>query len=362
MLLPELIIRQIRKEGPLSFHDFMEMALYYPGSGYYTSAGDKIGAQGDFYTSSSLTPAFGAMIGKQIEEMWSAMGEETFTIVEYGAGAGCLCRDILGYLKNNSRLYDRLNYCIIEKSAVMKEKGRACPDEKISWHNSISDIGEINGCVLSNELVDNFPVHRVVMEDMLMEVFVDYRHDFVELLKPAGEALRDYFAELNIVLPGGFRTEINLEAIKWMKEVATFLRKGYVITIDYGYSSPELYQGHRSQGTMVCYHKHQVNDDPYHHIGDQDITSHVNFSALIHWGLKNGLHFSGLTNQGSFLLAMGFRDYLMETETAGEDIALTARKLAFVTHTLIFDMGTRFKVLIQEKGVSKESLTGLRLC
>ncbi len=363
MLLSEIIIQRIREEGPISFHDFMEMALYYPEKGYYTSAQNKIGKTGDFYTSSNLTPAFGAMIGKQLEEMWDISGRNNFTIVEYGAGTGVLCQDVLDYLQNNKQFYDQLNYYIIEKSPIMREKQKAHLHQKVSWHNTIQDIPEITGCILSNELLDNFSVHQVVMEDELMEVFVDYKNGFAELLKPAKKALTDYMAELNVVLPKGFRTEISLEATQWIKEIAASLKKGYVITIDYGYPSDELYSERRSSGTLVCYNNHTINDNPYIDIGEQDITSHINFSALNHYGSKYGLIGCGLTNQAGFLLALGFKDYLRKTLTfeAGQDVISMVKKESFLTNTLLVDMGFKFKVLIQRKGISKNDLLGLKL-
>lgn len=362
MLLSEIIIQRIREEGPISFHDFMEMALYYPEKGYYASGQDKIGKTGDFYTSSNLTPAFGWVIGRQLEEMWEILGRKNFTVVEYGAGTGDLCHDILDYHKNNKALYDRLNYCIIEKSPPMREKQKAHLCEKVSWHDRIQDIPEFSGCILSNELLDNFSVHQVVMEDELMEVFVDYKNGFVELLQPAKKALTDYLAELNVVLPKGFRTEINLEATEWIKEIAASLREGYVITIDYGYPSSELYSERRRCGTLLCYHKHTINDNAYVAIGEQDITSHVNFSALCHWGFKNGLICCGLTNQAGFLLALGFKDYLREilSQEIRQDLISIVKKESFLTHTLLVEMGHKYKVLIQRKGIAKRDLLGLK--
>jgi SAM-dependent MidA family methyltransferase len=359
MQLSEIIIQKIQNEGPVSFRDFMEMSLYYPGMGYYTSERNKIGVEGDYYTSPNLTPLFGVMIARQLEEMWEATGKETFTIVEYGAGTGKLCRDILDYLKSNSELYNKLNYCIIEKSPAMREKEKACLHEKVSWHQTIQSIPDFNGCILSNELVDNFAVHQVVMEDELMEVFVDYKDGFTELLKPAAKELGDYLDELNVVLPKGFRTEINLQAIQWIEQVASSLKKGYVITIDYGYPSSGLYCKQKSCGTIVCYNKHTINENPYNDIGNQDITSHVNFSALCHWGLKNGLACCGLTNQANFLLALGFKEHLRKSVTFDEDPVRAIRKEIFLTHTLLMDMGMKFKVLIQQKGIAGRQLSGL---
>src|ERR1700744_5774987 len=177
MDLTELIIQEIDSEGPISFRDFMEMCLYYPDLGYYTRLA-QIGKDGDFYTSTSLTPVFGILIGKQLEEMWRNLGESAFTIVEYGAGTGSLCHDILIYLKCNNKMYDQLRYCIIEKSPAMRSLERRCLNEKVCWCDTIEEISEINGCILSNEVIDNFAVYQVVMDDELMEVFVDFQDGF----------------------------------------------------------------------------------------------------------------------------------------------------------------------------------------
>ncbi|MDB4920058.1 SAM-dependent methyltransferase [Mucilaginibacter sp.] len=362
MELTEIIRQRIRKEGPVSFHDFMEMALYHPEQGYYMAAQDKIGKSGDFYTSSNLGPVFGAMIGRQLEEMWHLTGENEFTVVEYGAGTGVLCHDILDYLKNNLQLYNQLHYAIIEKSPAMREKEKMHLHEKVDWYDSIQDLPDITGCIISNELVDNFPVHQVMMEDELMEVFVDYRNGFVELLKPAPEEIKAYLSDLNVILPQGFRAEVNLEATQWIAAIAASLKKGYVMTIDYGYAAEDLYKPCRSQGTLLCYHHHQVNDQPYQHVGKQDITAHVNFSALCHWGLRSGLTCCGLTSQAQFLLALGFKEYLRTTAAQTGNIMQLAMDEVMLTHTLLVDMGSKFKVLIQQKGMAgTEQLSGLKL-
>lgn len=360
MQLSDIIITRIKNEGPISFRDFMEMSLYYPRLGYYTSKGEKTGTEGDYYTSPYLTPIFGAMIGRQLEEMWEATGKETFTIVEYGAGTGKLCHDILDYLKNNPDFYARLNYCIIEKSLVMRKKEQAYLHENVSWHDTIHDIPEITGCILSNELVDNFAVHRVIMDDELMEIFVDYNNSFSEVLRPASQELKDYLKELDIVLPKGFQTEINLQATQWITEIAQSLKKGYVITIDYGFPSAELYTHQKRCGTLICYNKHTINEHPYDDIGNQDITTHVNFSALCHWGLKYGLACCGLTSQANFLLGLGFKEYLRKMATPNENPIKTIQKEALLTQALLLDMGMKFKVLIQQKGNMKKELRGLQ--
>lgn len=361
MLLTDIIIKRIKEEGALSFHNFMEMALYYQHLGYYNRSQSKIGKSGDFYTSSSLTPAFGAMIGKQLEQMWEILGKGNFTIVEYGAGTGTLCADILEYLKNNADMYPQLKYCIIEKGAAMRVIQKSHLSEKVIWYENISDLNGFTGVVLSNELLDNFSVHQVVMEDELMEVFVDHKNEFVEVLKPAKPELKNYFTELNVALPKGYRTEINLEAIDWIKEIASSLHKGYVITFDYGDTSDKLYSESRRNGTLLSFNKHSINESFYTDIGEQDITSHVNFSALSHWGLKNGLTFCGITNQAGFLLRLGFKNYLQKIlmSEPGQNMLSLIKKENFISQKLVFEMGLKIQVLIQSKGVPKTNLAGL---
>jgi SAM-dependent MidA family methyltransferase len=362
MVLADIIIEKIKTEGPITFRDFMDMCLYYPDFGYYTSNRDKVGKDGDFYTSGNLTSSFGAMIARQLEEMWHLMGKKDFTIVEYGAGMGFVCHDIINYLRKNQDLYNNLRYCIIEKSSFMQQREKEHLTEKVSWYNTINDVpGEID-CVFSNELVDNFPVHQVVMEQQLMEVFVDYKDGFIEVFRPANREVNMYFDELGITLPKGYRTEVNLGAIAWIKNIASRIRKGFVITIDYGDFSEHLYKPHRSCGTLVSYNKHKVSENIYCNPGEQDITAHVNFSALTHWGSMEGLVSCGLIPQACFLTALGFQDHIRETSVGqSKNILQIARELALINHTLLFEMGDKFKVLIQSKGLPDVKLSGLQI-
>jgi len=368
MPVPQIIIDTIRSQGPLSFRDFMEMALYYPEEGYYASACNKLGMDGDFYTSPYLTRLFGDMLAGQLEEMWRNMGCGPFTIVEYGAGTGLLCRDILVRLRDHREMFQVLQYVIIEKSGPMRQRERELLAaegllHKLRWEISIDAVAPVQGCILSNELVDNFAVHQVVMEDELMEVFVGYENQgFVERLRPATTDLKNYLSELQVTLPRGFRAEINLEATRWIKEVSAALGHGFVITIDYGNSSSGLYT--RSEGTLTCYHRHQVNHSPYEAVGEQDITSDVNFSALDHWGRQGGLEHCGFTSQTRFLQGLGLNRRLqqLEREAAEADAAadlgrqIDLRKL----YTLLIGMGNKFKVLIQRKGLGRQFLSGLQ--
>lgn len=358
--LDNVIAAQIAERGPISFSDFMEACLYYPGLGYYMNEADKIGADGDFFTSSNLSSSFGAMVGKQMEELWYVLGQKEFTVVEYGAGTGMLCHDILQYLESNPRLYDKLRYCIIEISPSMRKAEQAHLKDKVTWYDSLAAIeGDID-CVFSNELLDNFPVHQVMMEEELMEVFVAYDDGFKEILRPAGASLKKYLEALGITLPPGFRTEISLKAVDWIREVAAKLRRGFIITIDYGGLSEELYKNGRHNGTLLCYCRHGINDQPFSNIGQQDITAHVNFSALQHWGSKEGIATWGMTSQAMFLLALGFRDHLRnKTAERDKNIVQLAVEEARIMHTLLLDMGQKIKVLVQAKAVPYTRLQGL---
>ena len=162
-----------------------------------------------------------------------------------------------------------------------------------------------------------------------------------------------YFDELEVTLPRRLRAEVNIAAIRWMQDIARSLNSGYVITVDYGYSSSELFRPSHSRGTILCYREHQVDEDPYESIGQKDITAHVNFSALSHWGEKSGLTTCGLASQAEFLLRLGYRDYLLKTTEPGTNIIAAARQIAYLNHTLLVDMGRKFKVLIQKKGPCK---------
>jgi len=209
-------------------------------------------------------------------------------------------------------------------------------------------------------------VHQVVMQDELKEVYVDYQDRFVEVLLTAREEIQTYFKELQVSLPHNYRTEVNLAAISWIKEIAERLKEGFVMTIDYGYPSLELYTEKRRTGTIVCYHDHRINLCPYQHVGEQDITTHINFSALQLWGARHGLQYCGYTNQAYFLLGLGLTQQLNKMEKNHPAANNATKADPLFVHTFLRNMGSKMKVLIQQKGVEKVALSGLqfsqRLC
>ncbi len=336
MNLEDIIKEEIRKEGKITFKRFMELALYHPQYGYY-SKGPHIGKKGDFYTSVSVGSIFGKTLAKALKEMLNI--SQTNTIVELGAGDGTLARDIL------SLLGDSVNYIIVEKSPafIKRQKKNLHKFRNIYWIDSIEHLPCISGVIFSNELFDALPVHLVENRKKLFEVYVSIEDNrFFEILdKPSTEKIYEYFDKLKIKLPEDFRTEVNLEGTSLIKQLGEKLDKGFIVTIDYGYPSHELYKDYRNRGTLLCYYKHRVNENPYENIGNQDITSHVNFTALAMYGKEAGLEICGFTNQANFLIDSGILD-----EASNPEEILKIKTLILPES----GMGEVFKVLIQYKG------------
>jgi SAM-dependent MidA family methyltransferase len=351
----ETLLKEIIKtEGPVSFRNFMEIALYHPEVGYYSSRTGQIGEKGDYYTSGSLGPLFGKMLARQIAEMLSGLNAET--IVEMGAGNGMLARDILAeFLSKNSQV----NYIIVEKSRPLtKLQQETLTGYDVTWYDSVNSLPQLKGVIFSNELLDAFPVHAVEMaEDGLKEVYIGWAEGFTETLNaPSSPSLAGYFENLAVHLPIGFRTEVNLEALTWLDAVASKLESGYLVTIDYGYPSHELYQTYRQNGTLMAYEGHQALENLYTRVGQRDLTAHVNFSALAAWGEKAGLTVAGFTDQAHFLMSLGILETLSDQDTPkAVKTRLNAKSLL-----LPGGMGEMFKVLIQYKGLEPASLSGLK--
>jgi SAM-dependent MidA family methyltransferase len=366
--LHQIIAAEIRREGPLPFARFMDICLYYPRYGYYSSGRASRGRGGDYFTSPTIHPIFGALIGKQMAQMWRILGAEAFEVVEMGGGEGYLCMDILDYLEHKEpQFYALLLYRMVEMSPVVIEHQQRLltpHGAKVAWHqlNEMGDL-KIEGCFLSNELVDSFPVHQVVMEGgALQEVYVDLdTGGFKEVQRgPSTPALEAYFRRLGITLAEGQQAEVNLEALRWLQRVAQGLERGFVITVDYGYPAQELYSPLRHEGTLLCFQGHKVLADPYVNLGQQDMTSHVDFTSLIMGGEECRLQLTGLVPQYRFLLSLGILEEVARLgEGKGEREALNER-LTIKNLILPGGMGETFKVLIQHKGIERPQLDGLR--
>ncbi len=310
--LVELLRQRMDAEGAISFHDFMEAALYHPQLGYYATR-QPMGRQGDYLTSPEVHPVFGALVAKQLSQCWELMGRpQRFEIVEQGAGSGLLARDILRWTQRTAPEFaGALRYRIVEISAAL----RRCQEQTlgalparapVEWLDELPE--GIEGCLLSNELIDSFPVHRIAHQDrQLLEVHVSH-HDgrFEELLGLLStERIAEYFADLGFWPGEGCLAEVNLHAADWMARAARSLRRGFVLTFDYGYPARELYASWRREGTLLCFYRHNPSSDPYARIGKQDMTAHVDFTTLVRTGAEHGLEIAGFTTQARFLAGLG---------------------------------------------------------
>ena len=377
--LQNVLISKIEKSElqRITFAEYMSLALYHEHYGYYKSGVVSIGAKGDFFTSSSLGKDFGELLALQFIEMWQNLGfPNPFYLVEMGAGNGELAQDILDYLRQwqHTAFIKVLKYIIIEDSpALIKSQQERLANinfKHISWQNW-SDISEssITGCFFSNELLDAFPVHRVIKKDnQLQEIYLNIVDgELHESIHPLSTArLTEYLSLIDIDLLSkpyseNYTTEINLNSLNWLKTLASKLNKGYVLTIDYGYRAAKYYQPSRTQGTLQCYFQHRRHNNPYANLGYQDITAHVDFTALQHQGELLELETLGFTQQGLFLMALGLGDRLNDL-SSGKYNAIQIFKRRDALHQLIDPTGLGgFGVLVQGKNLTsvEKSIQGL---
>lgn len=372
---PELVTAissEIAKSGPIPFVRFMELALYHPQYGYYMRQPDganpeRIGWSGDFYTSSDVHPILGRAIAAQARQMDELLGHPTpFTIVEMGAGKGLLARDCLAAIHaRQDDFASRVRYVLIERSPAMQalQRQNLAPwlnqPGLVTWVEGLDALGprSVTGLFFSNELVDAFPVHRIQMAGgQAQELFVDYRDGrFEECLKPLSTpALSHYLQRLNQTWPEGYRTELNLQALEWMEQVAQRIDRGFVLTIDYGHTAQDLYGPERKNGTFLCYYQQLTGDVPYERIGQQDMTAHVDFTSLATVGAAAGLNVTGFTNQMSFLMGLGVEEMIGQLDPESPEFGAAI-------HLLKPDgMGRTFKILVQHRGVERPDLDGLK--
>ncbi len=365
--LAELLADRIRRFGPLTFADYMRECLYHPIHGYYSKAEFKRFA--DYYTSVDVHPIFARLLARQFAEMWEKLGHPAeFMLVEAGAGAGRFATQVLDFCEAKlPAFYDALRYVAVERSALRREqatihsKRHAAADHFTSSAEVPAQVAA--GCLFSNELVDALPVHRVVMDgSMLKEILVGFRDGhFVEVLAPLSTcAISEYFAAQDIALHEGQHAEAGLEACDWISEIGRRLQRGYVLTVDYGHPAADLFDDHHMRGTLLAYQNHRASEDFYGSPGEQDLTAHVNFTALELWGKRAGLETAGFTSQTAFLLALGQGNEFADLYDEGQSEADRA-KARLQLKTLIYPegMGERFQVLIQRKGDVSGLLRGL---
>ena len=359
MATAEPFVKQrIREKGRITFAEYMQVALYGPG-GYYTRG--EQGAGRDYYTSPLAHPVFGALIALQLEQMWRLLdAPDPFHVLEPGAGDGTLARDVLAFAGHLEPAFAAaLRYTAIDRASPAPRDGPSALEWIRSEHIPLRGM---IGCILSNELVDALPVHRVAMRrGELREVYVTLDGErLVEVLgEPSTPELAARLALEHARLEEGWEAEVNLQAIAWMDEVARSLGTGYVVTIDYGDLAEDLYSPQRSQGTVVSYYAHAPMIDPYANIGRRDITAHANFTTLKQAGAGAGLQPLGLATQRRFLQNLGIDLFIQTTrEQKLGQRELQANLMA--QRDLIKPEGLGgFRVLLQSKGAPPKGLAGL---
>ncbi len=363
----------IRRDGRITFARFMQACLYSPRGGFYSARGNRISAH--FGTSATSHPVFGALIARQLEQMWQLLGEPpVFHVVEVGSGDGALARSIAdagrrmapgfaqalyyigadyepGWVESPGSAFDRLDRTGERTSTSGLD---TAPTVQRVRGAGLGAFRNIVGCILCNELIDNFPVHRFAIEDgRVREIYVTTSgEDFVEVLdEPSTPRIQARLAGLGVSLPEGYRGEVNLAMEDWIGQVCAALDRGFVLTIDYGELAKELYSPDNVQGTVVCFNRHAIGSDPYRDIGQQDITCQVDFTSLMELGEQHGLDTVGYTLQRRFLENLGFNEFLGALETPGLSAARTElSRIAMMTLVDPDEYGD-FKVLAQAKGV-----------
>jgi SAM-dependent MidA family methyltransferase len=362
--LTEIIKQEIADKGPMTFERFVELALYHPDYGYYTSGGTRIGKERDYYTSPCVHPAFGETVSRFLVKTAASLGGGVFTVVEPGAGRGLLASDILGSLRENApELYSRTSYVVIEKSPAMTHEAEALlgeHGERVIYAESLDTLGEegVTGVVLSNELLDALPFRRArFMGGRLREIMValeDGRLAETTSERPAAE-IEEYFAWKDDFVEGQ-EVEANIRSAEYVKDIARVIKKGFALTIDYGYLREELYGPDRRKGTYKCIYRHTASEEPYARIGEQDITAHVDFSLLIRTGEEAGLREVRYTTQGQFLVDWGVLEILEREGSARKEQGLREVKALSAIKSLFLpgSMGHSFRALLQAKGLGRE--------
>ena len=363
----------IRKDGRITFARFMEACLYSPRGGFYSARGDRISTH--FGTSPTSHPVFGALIARQLEQMWQLLGEPAvFHVVEVGSGDGSLARSITPACRRMTpRFAAAMRYVGTDYEPGFPQSTGSPFDWRDGTSAGMASPGQgtmrttqrvrgaglgafrnIVGCILCNELVDNFPSHRFAVEHgRVREIFVTMSGDsFVEVLgEPSSPRLEARLAGLGLTLPEGYHGEVNLALEDWVGQVCGALERGFVLTIDYGELGRDLYSPENFQGTLVCFNRHAISGDPYRNIGQQDITCQVDFTSLMELGERQGLDTVGYTLQRRFLANLGFQSFLDALETQGLSVARAElNRMAMLTLVDPDEYGN-FKVLAQAKGM-----------
>jgi len=348
--LQKYVEELLQQKGQITFAEFMDIALYKEGEGYYQKQ-NPFGTQGSFYTSVNASESFGRTLAKSFIYMTDLLGLEK-SICEMGAGSGMLANDILNYIKqNDSDFYSGLNYTIIEKSGYLIERQKELIEEehpeKVSWI-TFEELNDFKGIFYSNELIDAFPVHRLIrMDNQIKELYVKMVDGALRFHPdtPSTPELQEFIDNINLNVTETQIVDINLDLRRWVEALAEKTERALVLTIDYGFEAPMLYQSYRRDGTVTCYHNHRQNNDFFENIGEQDITAFVDFTSLSLYGAEKGLLPVAFMPQWLYLVQSGILD---EIEAAETDLAKASVKSLIMPEG---GFGTNFQAFLQSKGV-----------
>ncbi len=340
-----------RNSGWISFARYMELALYAPGLGYYSAGSRKLGAAGDFVTAPELSPLFGRSLARQLAAL---RAQDIPDIVELGAGSGALAAVLLEELAALDCLPQR--YRILEVSADLRERQQARLQARVPQHVArvewLDHLPEsIHAAVIANEVLDALPVHRIRKDEAgiheLGVVTQDGGHAWA--LRPAAALTAAVQA---LQLPDDYETEINLAAPALVSGLAQRLEHGMLLFIDYGFPAHEFFHPQRNRGTLMCHYRHHAHADPFLWPGLQDITAHIDFSAIARAGSAAGLDLLGYTSQAQFLINCGITALL--AATPADDVARYAPLAAQAQQLLSpAEMGELFKVIALGRGIAR---------
>jgi len=344
--LCELIRSDIATQGGwIPFSRFMELALYAPGLGYYTAGARKFGEAGDFITAPELSALFGRTLAKQLIEVMQASAPH---ILELGAGSGKLALDILGELEKRGELPE--SYSILEVSADLRERQQALLKEKlphlasrVRWLDALPE--KFSGAAIGNEVLDALPVHLLHWSDgrILERGVASKDNHFVWQDRQAGcQALHDIAQDIKV--PDDYLSEVSIAARGLVASLCERMDKGAMIFIDYGFGAREYYHPQRNRGTLMCHYRHHSHDDPFYLPGLQDITAHVDFTAVAEAAIDCGAHFLGYTTQAHFLINNGIIELLGEV-SPDEVKAYAPLSAQMQKLTSPAEMGELFKVI-----------------
>jgi len=357
----------INNGGSISFEQYMQMALYEPGLGYYSAGSSKFGEQGDFVTAPEISPLFSRCIARQCQQVLSEISSSD--IFELGPGTGTMAIDIMRELKRNNSLPE--TYYLLEPSADLRQRQQlniknVIPqlEERFVWLDRLPEE-KIKGVILANEVIDAMPVIRIVIDNEIEEYAVAcdsgandqvrfqwVMRDIDQKLKSEIQVMLDMLRE---PIPTPYTTEINCNIKPWLNSLNDVLEEGLILISDYGYPRQEYFHPQRHAGTLICHYRHHAHDDPFLYPGLQDITTSVDFTTVAETAVNAGLHVSGFTTQAHFLIASGLDQFVSEYET--DDVVERTKMVHQVTKlTMPGEMGEKFKFI----GLTKE--LDIQLC